>query len=60
ELKLNKDGNISVDSSFAASRRGVFAAGDCVTGASLVVHAIDQGRRCASAVDCYLRKSEQV
>ena len=40
ELKLNKDGNISVDSSFAASRRGVFAAGDCVTGASLVVHEI--------------------
>ncbi len=54
ELELNKDGNIKVDSSFAASRAGVFAAGDCVSGASLVVHAIDQGRRCARAVDNYL------
>jgi NADPH-dependent glutamate synthase beta subunit-like oxidoreductase len=54
ELELNKAGNISVDDSFAAGRPGVFAAGDCVRGASLVVHAIDQGRRCASAVNYYL------
>jgi len=54
ELELNKAGNISVDDSFAAGRPGVFAAGDCVRGASLVVHAIDQGRRCAAAVNEYL------
>jgi len=55
ELELNQDGNITVDRSFAASQAGVFAAGDCVSGASLVVHAIDQGRRCAIAVDNYLK-----
>ena len=57
ELELNKDGNIIVDSSFATRRPGVFAAGDCVSGASLVVHAIDQGRRCALAVNEYLSHS---
>ena len=34
---------------------GVFAAGDTVRGASLVVHAINQGRLCAAACDKWLR-----
>jgi len=34
---------------------GIFAAGDCHSGASLVVQAIDHGRRAASAVEDYLR-----
>ena len=54
ELVLNPRGNITVDASFTAGQAGVFAAGDCVSGASLVVHAMDQGRRCAVAVDNYL------
>jgi glutamate synthase (NADPH) small chain len=33
---------------------GVFAAGDTVRGASLVVHAINQGRLCAAACDKWL------
>jgi NADPH-dependent glutamate synthase beta subunit-like oxidoreductase len=54
-LPLNKPGNITVDAAFATSRAGVFAAGDCVGGASWVVQAIDHGRRCAAAVDNYLK-----
>jgi glutamate synthase (NADPH/NADH) small chain len=40
---------------FATSRPDVFAAGDCRTGQSLIVRAIDEGRRCADAVDAHLQ-----
>jgi glutamate synthase (NADPH/NADH) small chain len=33
---------------------GVFAAGDARRGQSLIVWAIDEGRRCARVVDDYL------
>jgi glutamate synthase (NADPH/NADH) small chain len=39
---------------FATSIRGVFAAGDCRRGQSLVVWAINEGRACAREVDRYL------
>jgi glutamate synthase (NADPH/NADH) small chain len=45
---------------FATSRPDVFAAGDCRTGQSLIVRAIDEGRRCAAAVDRYLERSRHV
>lgn len=37
---------------------GVFAAGDCRRGQSLVVWAINEGRQAASQVDKYLMKEE--
>jgi len=55
DLKLDKRGNIAVDERFSASQTKVFAAGDCVRGASLIVDAIDQGRRCAASVDAFLK-----
>ena len=39
---------------FATSIEGVFAAGDCRRGQSLVVWAIREGRDAAAAVDAYL------
>ena len=54
-LSLDDRGNVKVDERFATSADGIFAASDCVTGASLVVRAIDQGRRAASGIDAYLR-----
>ncbi len=39
---------------FATSEPGVFAAGDCRRGQSLVVWAINEGRGAARAVDEYL------
>ena len=39
---------------FLTARSGVFAAGDCRRGQSLVVWAINEGRNAASAVDRYL------
>ncbi|KAG0576679.1 hypothetical protein KC19_5G099100 [Ceratodon purpureus] len=41
---------------FATNLQGVFAAGDCRRGQSLVVWAIAEGRRCAEQVDKYLMK----
>lgn len=47
------------DGSFATSAEGVFAAGDCRRGQSLVVWAINEGRGSARAVDLFLMgKSE--
>ena len=42
---------------FATSVPGVFAAGDCRRGQSLVVWAINEGRGAARAVDLYLMGS---
>jgi len=47
--------NIKADyGKFTTSVRGVFAAGDCRRGQSLVVWAINEGRACAREVDRYL------
>jgi glutamate synthase (NADPH/NADH) small chain len=53
-LDLDGHGNVAVQR-WMTSQPGVFAAGDTVKGASLVVHAINQGRLMAAAVDQWLR-----
>ena len=47
-------GNLAVDESFACASPGVFAAGDAVRGASLIVWAIAEGRAAARTCDAYL------
>jgi NAD(P)H-dependent glutamate synthase small subunit len=54
-LATDARGNIEVDADFATSAPGVFAAGDAVIGASLVVRAIALGRQAAAAMDRFLR-----
>ena len=54
QLDLDQKGNIAADRNFMTSNPGVFAAGDCVQGASLVVTAIRQGRQLAESVHRYL------
>lgn len=59
-LGLERDGrsNVKADhGSFATSIRGVFAAGDCRRGQSLVVWAINEGRGAARECDRYLMGS---
>ncbi|MBN2091873.1 glutamate synthase subunit beta [candidate division KSB1 bacterium] len=53
-LKLDDRGNIEVDKNQMTSVPGIFAAGDCVLGASLVVRALDQGRKVADGVEQFL------
>ncbi|HEX3775477.1 MAG TPA: FAD-dependent oxidoreductase, partial [Polyangiaceae bacterium] len=53
-LKLDKRGNVEVNGEFMTSVPGVFAAGDCQRGQSLVVWAIAEGRKAARNVDQFL------
>ena len=50
ELIPTANGTIAVDAQFQTSLPGVFAAGDIVRGASLVVWAIKEGRDAAAAI----------
>jgi NADPH-dependent glutamate synthase beta subunit-like oxidoreductase len=56
DLSLARDarGNLVVDARRMTSAPGVFAAGDSMLGASLVVRAIDAGREAAEGIDGYL------
>jgi glutamate synthase (NADPH/NADH) small chain len=54
-LKLDDSGNVAVDN-YQTSEPRVFAAGDTVNGASLVVRAIYSSREAAVAIDNWLRK----
>ena len=59
DLGLARDarGNIASDPSGATNVPGIFTAGDCNRGQSLVVWAIADGRRVAASVDAYLKNS---
>lgn len=45
------------DSSYSVDGGKVFAAGDCRRGQSLIVWAIQEGRKCATSIDSYLMGS---
>lgn len=53
KLTLEDNGHIKV-TDFQTSNPMIFAAGDAVSGASLVVRAIDAGRKAAAALDRWL------
>jgi NAD(P)H-dependent glutamate synthase small subunit len=53
-LELNQRGDVAVKN-FQTSQPWVFAAGDTINGASLIVRAIDSGRAAAAAIDRWLR-----
>jgi len=55
QLKLDQRGNVEVNN-YQTSQPWVFAAGDTVSGASLVVSGINAGRKAADAVDLYLKQ----
>ncbi len=54
ELKLDNRGNVSTNN-YQTGNPKVFAAGDTISGPSLVVHAINTGRQAAAAIDKWLR-----
>lgn len=53
-IELNSSGTIMTDTHYMTTQPGVFAAGDARRGASLIVWAIQEGRRMAAAVDRFL------
>jgi NAD(P)H-dependent glutamate synthase small subunit len=54
-LATDKRGNLTVDERLMTNAEGVFAGGDAVLGASLVVRAIALGRQAGRSADAYLR-----
>jgi len=53
-VKYDVRGNVLTDASTASSVKGVFAAGDAASGASLVVRAMASGRKVAQSIHKYL------
>lgn len=59
-LEQDNRSNIKADyGRFSTNVDGVFAAGDCRRGQSLVVWAISEGRQAAAQVDKYLTREEK-
>ncbi len=59
ELKKTKRGTVSVDEHYMTSRKGVFAAGDMVQGQSLIVRAMNDGKKAASQIARYLKGNDK-
>ena len=60
KLQVSRWGTIKADfDTMETSIEGVFAAGDIVRGASLVVWGIKDGRDAATSIDNYLQRSEE-
>lgn len=54
-VELNMRKNIKVGENYMTSRHKFFAAGDSISGASLVVNAIASGRKVAREIDLFLK-----
>ncbi len=54
DVETTKTGKVATKTGGATGQAGIFAAGDCTRGASLVVWAIAEGRSIARSVDEYL------
>jgi glutamate synthase (NADPH/NADH) small chain len=56
-LSVSRHGTLVVDeATMMTTRKGVFAGGDIVAGASTVILAMGHGRKAAGAIDAYLRR----
>ncbi len=56
-VRLDPRGRVEAGDDYMTSVPGIFAAGDMRRGQSLIVWAIDEGRRAADAIHRYLRQS---
>ncbi len=58
-VEISKWKTIAVDdASFSTTKKGIFAAGDCVSGPLTIVNAVGQGRRVASVIANFLQTGE--
>ena len=57
-LDMGERGTLAVDENYMTTKPGVFAAGDVVTGAKTVVHAVDGAKKAAAAMIHYLEQAE--
>ena len=54
DIELDARGNLKTDDKYMTSISGIFAAGDARRGQSLIVWAIDEGRKAAAGVNKWL------
>ena len=54
-VELGARATVPVDGAFATTVDGLYAAGDCVRGADLIVQAIADGREAARSIDLALQ-----
>lgn len=62
QLNLTKDARSNIQTkrdSYVTPMEGIFSAGDCRRGQSLVVHAINEGRQAAREIDAYLQQKHR-
>jgi glutamate synthase (NADPH) small chain len=59
EIAVDARGNVAVDEDHMTNINGVFAAGDMVTGQSLIVRALADARRAAQGVIRYLKRENR-
>lgn len=59
-VKITGRNTIAVDGNKQTDAEGVFAAGDCERGQSLIVWAIADGRKAAEGVNTFLAEQEQI
>lgn len=57
-LLAGDNGLLIVDENYMTTREGVFAAGDVVTGAKTVVHAVDGAKKAAQSMIAFMEKDE--
>ncbi len=57
-LEIGANGLLPVDENFMTTRAGVFAAGDVITGAKTVVHAVDGAKKAAEAMIRFMEGKE--
>ena len=57
-LESTEGGVLIVDENYMTTRPGVFAAGDVVTGAKTVVHAVEAAKTAAQAMMRYMERSD--
>ncbi|WP_161936434.1 FAD-dependent oxidoreductase, partial [Chlorobium limicola] len=54
-VAINRNGTLAVDpQTLQSSVASIFAGGDCVTGADIAIRAVEQGKRAAYFIDCFL------
>ena len=58
-LELTERGLLEVDENYMTTRPGVFGAGDVVTGAKTVVHAVDGAKKAAASMIRYMEHPEE-
>lgn len=56
-LDAGERGTLTVDENYMTTRPGVFAAGDVVTGAKTVVHAVEGAKKAAKAMIQYMERT---